>query len=682
MILNRLSLWDFGIYNGRHDFDLQPTRTPQFEQPITIFRGKNGVGKSTIMEAMRLAFHGSLILGNRVSRSAYLQYLASRIHRHDDPLVTATEAGVEVEFEYVVAGKSSICVVTRHWRRTGERILESVELLEDGKSTKNLAQDAIEALLRELLPPSAADVFFFDSERLYALSDDEAGRQVLGDNVRALLGITIVDRLSVDLDVFLSRNVEAGVDRINDEIASARNRQVDLGTQRETLAGEVQQHQAEIASTLEAIHKLESQIAGEGNAFSLRREDLRQSQNRLWIEIERQRSLIQDMTSGLLPFAIAPSLCQRMAQRLIAEQETEHRIIAEKLVEQRLANLRGVIDTEDFWSDLGIKASSKVKIAFAEKVKGLLSGQSEDLTNVEHTLVFRVSDQERRILQHWVDDALNVVPKQFSSEAERLRDYEAELRDVERELALIPADEVIKPLMASLAEMHQALAVLRQREKAYADQMRMLDYDLERTSFTLRNLHQNLTRATSIDRSVRLAAQTQMVLTEYREEVLREKLSVLGEAVKNKFNELCRKEGFVDIIAIDPASFQITLQRAGMSFSRNELSAGEKQLLATATMWALREVSGLPIPVIIDTPVGRLDTEHRRRMIADYFPRASHQVLLLATDAELSDSDLDVLSDSISHVYELGTDPATDEVDEVLDMEPIAIYQHTEVNVG
>ncbi|MED5579907.1 MAG: DNA sulfur modification protein DndD, partial [Nitrospinota bacterium] len=49
----------------------------------------------------------------------------------------------------------------------------------------------------------------------------------------------------------------------------------------------------------------------------------------------------------------------------------------------------------------------------------------------------------------------------------------------------------------------------------------------------------------------------------------------------------------------------------------------------------LARSSGRPIPTIIDTPLGRLDSSHRNHFVERYFPSASHQVLLLSTDEEI-----------------------------------------------
>ena len=39
---------------------------------------------------------------------------------------------------------------------------------------------------------------------------------------------------------------------------------------------------------------------------------------------------------------------------------------------------------------------------------------------------------------------------------------------------------------------------------------------------------------------------------------------------------------------------------------------------------------------MIDTPLGRLDSTHRRHLVTRYFPHASHQTILLSTDEEIS----------------------------------------------
>jgi DNA sulfur modification protein DndD len=54
----------------------------------------------------------------------------------------------------------------------------------------------------------------------------------------------------------------------------------------------------------------------------------------------------------------------------------------------------------------------------------------------------------------------------------------------------------------------------------------------------------------------------------------------------------------------------------------------------------LAKASGRPLPTIIDTPLGRLDSTRRRHLLERYFPVASHQVILLSTDEEIDAASL------------------------------------------
>lgn len=87
-----------------------------------------------------------------------------------------------------------------------------------------------------------------------------------------------------------------------------------------------------------------------------------------------------------------------------------------------------------------------------------------------------------------------------------------------------------------------------------------------------------------------------------------------------------------------------------------DLSAGEKQIYAISMLWALGQISGRPLSVVIDTPLGRLDSDHRSHIVENYFPKASHQVVLLSTDTEIDRSYFKFLGPHISHAYQLEYD--------------------------
>ena len=73
-----------------------------------------------------------------------------------------------------------------------------------------------------------------------------------------------------------------------------------------------------------------------------------------------------------------------------------------------------------------------------------------------------------------------------------------------------------------------------------------------------------------------------------------------------------------------------------MRLKKLTLSAGEKQLMVISLLWALAKCSKRKLPVIIDTPLSRLDSNHRETLIKSYFPNASEQTIILSTDSEIT----------------------------------------------
>ena len=76
-------------------------------------------------------------------------------------------------------------------------------------------------------------------------------------------------------------------------------------------------------------------------------------------------------------------------------------------------------------------------------------------------------------------------------------------------------------------------------------------------------------------------------------------------------------------------------------------------MFAISILWGLAITSGYKLPVIIDTPIARLDSAHRNNFINKYLPNASSQVIVLSTDEEINDKYLDDIKDYVNTSYTL-----------------------------
>ena len=149
----------------------------------------------------------------------------------------------------------------------------------------------------------------------------------------------------------------------------------------------------------------------------------------------------------------------------------------------------------------------------------------------------------------------------------------------------------------------------------------------------------------------------QAALDEYSAELTRAKVTELSQAVEECLSLLWRKGDALHHIKIDPETCSvILLNRQEQVIPKERLSAGEKQIYAISMLWALARVSGRVLPMVIDTPLARLDSKHRQHLVTRYFPHVSHQVVILSTDTEIDQAYFRKLGPAISHAYHLRYD--------------------------
>lgn len=87
MILEKLTVSNFRVFEGKHTFDLVPRVRYNKKQPIILFGGLNGAGKTTILMGVRLALYGRQSLGIAVNKNEYADYLEKSIHRSKDKVL-------------------------------------------------------------------------------------------------------------------------------------------------------------------------------------------------------------------------------------------------------------------------------------------------------------------------------------------------------------------------------------------------------------------------------------------------------------------------------------------------------------------------------------------------------------------------------------------------------------------
>jgi len=677
MILHKVSLHNFGIYGGEIVFDLTPHADERFQRPIILFRGKNGVGKSTLAEAIRLCLHGRLVLGTRTRQRDYDAYLRQRLHQNDEG-ETAAAAHVALEFEHVMFSRRRQYRVRRGWKVNGHHLTTDLHVWVDGELL-NEEEDEKEHLLRELIPVGVAELFFFDGEKIATLSEEgAASADLLADTVKNLLGLHLVEQLDRDLDVYLTRQPGAAeLRRVQEELEQLHNDETELTQQIQVVRTQLVECRHQINAKRQSITLAEEKIAQEGGRYAEKQAEREAERQRIATAIAHVEQEIQELSRGVMPFAVAPNLLRAVRRRL--EQEATYACwqASQPLVQE----IEGILRETSSTYRTGDGADEHDSDDRFVRIQEYLRSQSHPPIP-ETEVVHHVSAETRGLLYNWIDEALTSAPRQLATALQKRAGLRARLAGVEETLARAPVTEILQPLQDQLRQFERALGRLEAEQDRLSAEEHRLHYHLDRIAGSKRRVSEQMANINTDENRIQLAARAKLLLDDYQKRLTQRKLAHLATRLRHRFNQLSRKRDFLERIEIDPDSFSIRLFRTGQPFPRSQFSAGEQQVFAIATLWALREVSERPLPVIIDTPLSRLDEDHRRAMLAEFMPQVAQQVIVLATTAEIDEETFTFLQPAVSRAYLLEAERMSAQAQEevvmqqrpLIGLEEVALY--------
>jgi DNA sulfur modification protein DndD len=654
MIFTRLTVENFGVFRGKHNFQLNPSQTPtELLAPVVLYGGKNGSGKTTLLEAVRLCLYGRAALGNRVRRIDYEAYLRERVHRtrNGDLFHTAT---VEIGFEYVHAGVLSKYDAVRRWHVEGEKVEEHIYVHKDGHLFNDIDDSHWDEFLRDLIPPGVADLFFFDGEQIQSLADEETETAALETAIGGLLNLNLIERLRTDLDLYLRQQEQKEQTQLQRLADSLRTEFESL----DQILRELKQDRAGLVSRLDQLRKradvARQALVREGANFLEQRAKLEERRKDIEQQLEQTRNLIREQANALLPFAIAPRWTWRLRSTLQLEAQAEEARLAAKVRKESAETIAQALLNESFRKRILPKATASEWTRLAGELTNLL--QTEQMISDEPNL-HAFSNQRREQILSSIQEVLEVVPNHIEELGRHLEQLEEEQSRVAQALRQIPEDAVANPLIEEFQRLSEQIGEVTQQKNDKDEAIRQLELQIGDIERQRKKVWLQIASAVGVDLKMERAAKVQITLDQYRTRITEIKLRELEEHVADYFNRLCRKQEMVRYVSIDPDNYHVTLRAEnGEVIPKSSLSAGERQLYAMALLWALRSVSGRQLPVIVDTPMARLDSDHRLTLLTEFFPHAAHQLILLSTDTEIDSQAYDILRPAISHAYLLNYD--------------------------
>jgi len=663
MLLQQISLNNFGPFEGEHKVRLFCTNVKSEHKPIRIIGGLNGSGKSSILEAVRLCLHGRQSLGNPTAAD-YQRHIYERFHCHPDGW-RADNAHVELEILIVENGIESTYRITRSWStKTKNTISEDLTITQNQQELVELYSEQYQSFLNELVPIGLAEFFFFDGERIQKLAEDEGADAVVADSIRSLLGLHTASKLQNDLSIFM-RAKSGAISDGDLEFEVSRNRE-----EFKRVETELEDIEAERLILGESLQRLvresdlqERKISSEGGDYANKREYLLTQRGILQAEIESKETELQDLANGLLPFCLAPEFVDRLRDHLLKELEQRKDGTAAVALNNKRTELLDLVGSTAFWNEqidesLPPTSIERIRQVIVGAIEAVIPEAVDESDNI--AIVQDLSSKDVQLILSSIDQICGELPERairLSSEGE---EASQKLRKVEDQLSRAPEEETLKPLLDELLRIKAEVAEAERDEtrltENYSQAMRR-QLELERSD---KKLEDNLESQTKHRDAIKWASKVKNVLASYEQELTVRRVSTLGESVTKCYKALAHKQSLCKEVSFDPITLQLKLYDVhGNLVYRPLLSKGEKQILSVAILWGLGLCSGRELPVIIDTPLARLDVDHRQALFEEYFPYASHQVVLLSTDSELGASDLHTLEPWTSEVSHLQFDAQT-----------------------
>lgn len=626
MIFLELVLQNFGPYAGKQIINLNPQIDEDNARPIILLGGMNGGGKTTLIDAIRLALYGQRAQCSTRGNLSYSDFLTQCVNSKANP---TEKTRIELVFEHIEEDKPIQYRVVRTWEKNPKDGKDHLGILGDDEtwpidSLVNIWDEYIE----NILPLGISNLFLFDGEQVKELAEQEIPPPIVVDAINGLLGLELADKLAIDLEILVNRKKREFAD--NKDLGKLEEIETKLHEKQQEYENN-KQRLATVNIKVAELEKIQEEaldkFVNEGGKIAAERSQLEKQREEKIKLANNVRESLCELADDVLPLALISPLLSQIQRQGEKELKTQQIQLAKDVLiarDQRLMNWLKQLNLEN-------TKISNIQSFLAEDINNLYSN------NLSTENTWLNADEESLSLVDNITYRLQIGQNTAQKQLDELTNYEEEILTLERQVQTAAAPEEYMKLQKAVKEAQTGFNQIKYQAEMMNQKLIELEAETKKlrqelNEYTVENLkYQNS------EHIIDSATKVQQTLKIFRERLTLRKLNKLEEEVKNCFLYLLHKSDLVHRIAIDSKTFGLSLyDYNGKPVPKHRLSAGEKQLLAIAFLWGLAKVSGRRLPIAIDTPLGRLDSSHRNNLVERYFPSASHQVILLSTDTEIA----------------------------------------------
>lgn len=640
MIIDTIALTNFRVFRGFHEFCLTPKDK---EHPIVLIGALNGGGKTTLLDALKLVLYGKLANCSKKTKQSYSEFISDCIN---DQTPKAVGCSITMCFRTFLDGKEEKYKISRGWRFEGKSMHEKLRVEVNGKEN-SVVEKSWDEFVESFIPVKLSHLFFFDGEKIEEFASPESAKELLAQGIHSLLGIDTVSQLEKDLEVVVRKKQTSNLR--SEQQKEELNRKWKNVSELKKKASQSSEDYIKADELLKAfqaeLESAKSEFKKIGGIAYQEKEQYEKDIQFLKEKISLQENEAEDFASGIIPLILLEddiaSLVDQANNEETMKQLSQIKISASKIEELFLHDIEKTFDK---------KQITLLKQSFQKAVNSICAkkGETEAFLNISSSTQF---------------DLLKGLSESLKTEQKRLRKllHEASLNLInldsfQKKIENIPAEDIVKPHLNRIAELEKSISSQQITASTLNEIYRRdeNEYLQEKNSF-INQLEAILEDETAKQDDVRLVKQSKLIahlLVEFRNIMINKYIGKIEVYITESFRSLLHKESLVDALTINKDTYDISISdRDNVLVNPDKLSAGERQLLGVSILWGLAKAAARPLPAVVDTPLGRLDSTHRENLVERYFPLASHQVILLSTNEEIYGDYYKRIEPFLSHAY-------------------------------
>lgn len=657
MLIESITLNNYRLYEGENVIQFHFDEAKN----VHLICGENGFGKTTLLHSLLWCLFGRFVgdvpVSGQETNSSYAamqkeilnQNAAKRFEEKATPEIVALIKKNGYTNDYEEIKKDSVYSVAICFAEVGipsipcQKIVvarsydsllqkEDVEILIDG--VKNELTDEIgpEVFINDfILNKDIAKLFFFDSEEIVSLADTGtiAERRKLSKAYEEVLGIRKYEELRSNLEGLRLRYRKKSKDiGLKDELEKLEAEREGVSNELTKLSDSLTEIETTLTNLREQDGQLQLQLSREGN--SVKTEELQ----RVKAVIEKCKKDDIEMKSALkqfidyAPFAISGQLFARAYELAKADHEAianNNTATAQNSVLDALSKeMKGLLDKMPVNKDSKKDAHTQLE-AIIEKYRGRACDRDIQVT---------LTDDEFAEVEAVYNSLTTTYRIEFEALAEAYRKNKITLERNVKRLSNIQSkesDEVIKGLRDNKNKIEAEIKANEEKQRLGHIRTGELQLTIESYDKKIKELSRKISVDDADEAKDKLASELITELDTFLLSLKKNKKSSLELRIKNTLNTLMHKEDFISHVEVelDSDTMDINLFSSDDNvINKNMLSKGEKQLYATSILKALVDESGIQFPVFIDSPLQKFDKSHSSKIISEFYPSISKQVIL------------------------------------------------------